>query len=189
MTSMVQFAQTIQRLNAAAPLMPSANAEPLTTDAIILMCGSRLRSLDDQIQTNLNKQEVYKQCTTNVNSMQSLLACDSQGDGVHDPNDIKRVNDALDDAIASAPEGSSVRKGLSDLKDDFKKKGAWDKGQCAAFAQRAGDLSKEINSAAELDMITVNSRMSQRQTAVQLFNNLLTALGETQKSLAASIGK
>lgn len=188
MASMVQFAQTVNRVNSVASLLPSANAEPLTQDSIVLMAGSRLRSLDDQIKTNLNKQEAYRACTSNTNAVQKLFAAGVLGDGYHDPKDLATVTKALDEAVNSAPEGQ-VKEDLKALRSDFQAKGSFTKDECSQFATRTQDIAKGINSSAELDMITVNSLMSQKQTAVQLFNNMLTAQGEALKSIAASIGK
>lgn len=46
----------------------------------------------------------------------------------------------------------------------------------------------DLNSGAELQMIGLQSLMSQRQTAVQLTTNLVQALGDQANKIAQNIG-
>ena len=50
-------------------------------------------------------------------------------------------------------------------------------------------LSKDIESRSQMNMIQLQSLMSSRQTAVQLSTNLISALGESSKAIAANIGR
>ena len=47
----------------------------------------------------------------------------------------------------------------------------------------------DLNSDSEMTMITLQSLMSQRQTAVQLTTNLVQSLGDQQNSIAKNIGQ
>jgi hypothetical protein len=50
-------------------------------------------------------------------------------------------------------------------------------------------IQADINAGTELGMIQLQSIMSQRQTALQLTTNLVQALGDQMKQIAANIGK
>lgn len=57
------------------------------------------------------------------------------------------------------------------------------------FCSSIENLQKEINSGAELGMITLQSLMSERQMAVQIATNLLQSLGDQLNKVAANIGR
>jgi hypothetical protein len=61
-------------------------------------------------------------------------------------------------------------------------------GECKAIVDSLTNVSKSMSSSAELDMMNLSSLMSQRQMAVQMCTNMISALGETQKSIAAKMG-
>jgi hypothetical protein len=50
-------------------------------------------------------------------------------------------------------------------------------------------ITKDIESASQMDMIHLQSLMSSRQTAIQLATNMISALGESSKAIAANIGR
>ncbi|MET0593810.1 MAG: hypothetical protein ABW133_13995, partial [Polyangiaceae bacterium] len=50
-------------------------------------------------------------------------------------------------------------------------------------------LQSDLNSNAELDMIHLQSLMSQRQTAIQLTTNILQSLNEQANKIVANIGR
>lgn len=50
-------------------------------------------------------------------------------------------------------------------------------------------LTKDLESASQMDMIRLQSLMSSRQTAIQLATNMISALGESSKAIAANIGR
>lgn len=50
-------------------------------------------------------------------------------------------------------------------------------------------LSKDVESSSQMNMIQLQSLMSARQTAVQLATNLISALAESSKAIAANLGK
>lgn len=56
------------------------------------------------------------------------------------------------------------------------------------FAQNLSDASSNLNSESELQMIQLQSLMSQRQTAVSLTTNLVQSLGDETSKIAENIG-
>lgn len=58
-----------------------------------------------------------------------------------------------------------------------------------AQQRRLDALVKDIGSGAQMDMINLQSLMSNRQTAVQLSTNLIQALSDSADAIAHNIGK
>jgi hypothetical protein len=55
--------------------------------------------------------------------------------------------------------------------------------------KRLDALVSDINSSAQMDMINLQSLMSNRQTAIQLTTNMLKALNDSEKQIVHNIGK
>jgi hypothetical protein len=58
-----------------------------------------------------------------------------------------------------------------------------------AQQQRLDALVKQLNAGSQLDMIELQSLMSNRQTAVQLSTNLMHALNESANGIVGNVGK
>jgi cell division protein FtsB len=56
-----------------------------------------------------------------------------------------------------------------------------------AQEHRLDAIVKDLNGSAQMDMINLQSRMSNRQTAVQLSTNLIKALGDAQREIIQNI--
>ena len=57
-----------------------------------------------------------------------------------------------------------------------------------ALYEPAQGVSSSVNSSSELEMIQLQSFMSQRQTAIQLTTNLVQSLGDQLNKIADNIG-
>ncbi len=187
----------------------------LTPDALMAYCESRLRGLDDQMHDAFARQETFRTASAALNDVQKTLQDAANGNGF-DPNDGDgpwKVMQGFDTAIKNMPPGrdrDELIKQANDFKshckqaDDYNnpanpsgKKWVYDgpllgqpngKQACSDLAEHIGDINKNASSSAELDMISLQSLMSQRQTAVQMCTNMVSALGETSKAIAQKIG-
>ncbi|HEY8041388.1 MAG TPA: hypothetical protein VIF15_16395, partial [Polyangiaceae bacterium] len=56
------------------------------------------------------------------------------------------------------------------------------------WIQELSDVQSTINQGSELQMIKLQSLMSQRQTAIQLTTNLVQSLGDQLNKIAENIG-
>ena len=56
------------------------------------------------------------------------------------------------------------------------------------FTKRLDGMQQEVSAGAELNMVSLQSLMSQRQMAIQLATNLVQSLGEMTNKIAANIG-
>lgn len=57
------------------------------------------------------------------------------------------------------------------------------------FADNVGSISSEIGNGAELEMISLQALISQRQMAVQMATNMMSKVNDTLQSQVAAIGK
>ncbi len=57
------------------------------------------------------------------------------------------------------------------------------------YVQTLSDAAGNLNSNSELEMVQLQSLMSQRQTAVSLTTNLVQSLGDQENKIADNIGK
>jgi hypothetical protein len=185
----------------------------ITPDAMMMYCASKLRGLDDQMQTQFDRQKQYRDATAAVNDLATLFndaGNTAKGMDGRDPKQgvdphtyEMQVNAAFDRALASLPADCPERQQVLDAQAKFKAgfndgvgqnpddtgwQYVFTAGQCKELGGSLEKVSKDLSSSAELDMINLNSLMSQRQTAVQMCTNMVSALGETQKAIAAKIG-
>jgi hypothetical protein len=170
-------------------------AGALTPDALMTYCATRLRGLDDQMQTQLAGQQQARDASGALNELTNKLSAlgkDDKGDGIHadDPGNKAEVARLFKEAIDKTPPGPArdmlCREHATfthDLNDNI-----MSKGDAAQMATRLGTITKELNDSAELDMISLQSLMSQRQTAIQMCTNLVAALGESTKTITQKIG-
>lgn len=186
-------------------------SQALTPDALMVYCQTRLRGIDDQVNDKFAKQQKTRDITNAVTNLQNKISeaaamNTGNGDGILEKDRAIRdeIVAAYDKAIV-ATEGTPQRDALIKERQAFlgdAGNGAADKqhvqdgggdgcmerSKLTAMADRIGQVSKEMSSSAELDMIQLQSLMSQRQTAIQICTNLISSLGETSKAIAQKIG-
>ena len=188
----------------------------LTPDALMAYCETRLRGLDDQMQSAFAEQQ-------KSNSIQKLIG-DIQGDaGVavpdhtldlsmkgntgwpNNPGDVAIVKGAYDAINAklktmdpSDPEFAALQKirdnlGSEDGNGNFTPNPSLGKsmttdGWNTMVTGALSSAAKDLSSSAELSMINLQSLMSQRQEAIQLATNLVQSLGDQANKIAENVG-
>jgi hypothetical protein len=177
----------------------------MTPDALMAYCSSRLKGIDDQMYAQFDKQQAYRNVSAALNKLQakySEQASNGQGVDWYKGDHAKTYGEIEDDwnaVMAALPTDSPERAALQAQRDKYNDSEVAGNGpeqhqwtfsaqQCTDMATSLGDVSKNISSGAELDMINLQSIMSQRQTAIQLCTNLVSALDESQKATAQKIG-
>lgn len=186
---------TIGTLTSATPVNYTG---AVSSDTLLFYCASRIHSIDDQTQLQFEKQQSYRAVTQCANSLNEKLTNianhpPDENDKVSTSKQCEEIEAVMDDAIKAAPEGSQLRATLQEKRDRFHKTnvdqcGLLSKDEVTAYATEFNDLSKQLGSSAELDMINLQSLVSQRQTAIQLVTNMMSSLNESQKAVAAKIG-
>lgn len=168
----------------------------LTPESLMLYCQTRLRGIDEQVNDAFAKQqranEDSKVLTTLINEASSL------------PGDVPTQKQAQDymnalaakyDAAAAAAKDPTIKAALAKQADncrDIANTKCSNGITAAMYKQNAGDfvssLQKDVNAGTELEMIKLQSLMSQRQSAVQVVTNLVQALGDQMNKIASNIG-
>ena len=175
-------------------------AGALTPDALMSYCSARLKDIDNQVQTAFAKQNDYRAQSEATNALQEKLAAlgASPNDGIHadDVSSRTAVEQLFQTALDACPNGSDAKDRLTTIYNGYEasmdplRGGDYTLGkdEAASIATNLGQISKDISSSAELDMIGLQSLMSQRQTAIQMTTNLVQSLGQQLNMIAQKIG-
>jgi hypothetical protein len=182
----------------------------LTPDALMAYCQSRLDTIDNQVQSefaqqNKNAQEISL-LQTSGDLFKTLSAGDQHGsidlnesaadqqvtDGKNNvQNMYNSLNNTIQEIMKTDP-NSSVLPGLQNTLSLLKSSAADDatisQTEIQGYAQTITDAASSLNSNSELQMVQLQSLMSQRQTAISLTTNLVQSLGDESK-VADNIGK
>jgi len=205
-------------VNAVSQLAPPVDMGPgyLTPDALMSYCASRLRGLDDQIQSAFAKQKLANDISGDLSALQqklnTLIGGASSLKVVHGgkaENDatIKDIAQTLLDA-ANNSKDPSVAKALADKaralvsvtgsppnctfnrdQDVLLPEKEYTSADLKSMTSDAvGEIQKDINSGSELSMINLQSLMSQRQSSVQMVTNMVQSLGDQMNKITSNIG-
>ena len=185
----------------------------LTPDALMNYCATRLRGIDNQIQTKFTKQQTANEDSKVLSALQGTLNFGNDdlivigGQGLNNDSTIKAGGQALIDA-ANRSTDPGVQKRLLELAGKLvtvsgsPPTATFNPTANVALAARTykpselaqmitqpvANLQKDMNQGTELDMMSLQSLMSQRQTAVSTVTQMLQALGEQLNKIAGNIG-
>jgi hypothetical protein len=179
----------------------------LTPDALLAYCESRLSGLDSQMRDFFNKQETANRQQAQLNQLASLYNQHSGGINMKDGNG-NATSAAMDDAtfqkqlveplqnmIDSLPDSDPLKAKLTSTLKTLTTDGGTGKDTIVSAQDITNietDLKNDVSdlsAGAELNMIQLQSIMSQRQTAIQLTTNLVQSLGDQTNKIADNIGK
>ena len=160
----------------------------LSADALLAYCRSQLNSLDATIQGYLDQQRLNiqrKKALSDVENMMKKYANVPNGEA-----QWKDYNQTFSDAIASLPPDDPVRAQLQAKWDElYPRQGQFTKEEWEGHTGDIRSMLDEVSGNAEINMIHLQSIMSQRQTAVQLTTGMLAKYDEGIKSVIANIGR
>jgi hypothetical protein len=176
-------------------VLSDPNVAALTPDALMIYLSTRLNGLDAKIQGVFQKQQDNQHVHAALNEMHRLIGNYVCSTTVKEAHSIEQST--VDELYAQIEVIRGVNPQLADkLKKDLNQDGQifadkdheyWTT-EVAATKEYLSNITKELESQSQLDMIGLQSDMSARQTAIQLATNLISALGESTKSIAANIG-
>jgi hypothetical protein len=162
-------------------------------------CEARLQSLDDQMNGIFQTQTANAATTQDVNHISTLLndlpppsAKDTSGNVAVGTQDQENIDNAYATAINSVQGNPTLLASLTADKAAFDSEcggGRLTADQVSSLTGNLKNDAADLNSDSEMTMITLQSLMSQRQTAVQLTTNLVQSLGDQQNSIAKNIGQ
>jgi len=188
----------------------------LTPDTLMAYCQSRLNSIDSQVESSFNQQSAYNQERSDISD--ALQVLQSNPSGTTDPATCRQMEQTIEDLVtkikAIDPNSPSIPK-LEQLHDNMMATGSGpytdsngtqhtfytgnitgrndqdnDIGadEMNGFIKTLSGVNDDLNSNSELQMIQLQSLMSQRQTAIQLTTNLVQSLGDQTDKIAENIG-
>jgi hypothetical protein len=168
----------------------------LTPDALLAYCQAQLGGLDGQITDYENAQKAQLAEKAAIQNAEVVFK-QFGSKGPQNQEQWDKCENALSDAANSLPAGDPVRQQLLDYKTSLEKQyckgvsdnphypgdGEW-QGNCDALDNMANHVSSE----AELQMIELQSLVSQRATAIQLTTNLMSTMNQSTKDVVSKIG-
>jgi len=198
----------------------TTDAAYLTPDALMAYCESRLRSIDGQIQSGMDKQNTNNAEQQLIGELNTTLqgyaanGTTQPGSSANAKNDGQcvQIEQKFDEVIArirTMDPNSPLISQLEKIHDNIMATGTQVPGMQGFYgtpdgavssdgqinAQEIGTfindlqgVSSSVNSSSELEMIQLQSFMSQRQTAIQLTTNLVQSLGDQLNKIADNIG-
>ena len=185
-------------VDATAPAT-DPNALSLSPDALMAYCQSRLSSLDSQMSGIFTSQEKNAKVTQDLNQVASAINALPGPDGgtpakvALSADQINQLQAAYATAVSDAG-GPNTELGASLTRDakTFPPAGSGDTSmsadQVSQESQSLKGYSSDLNSNSELTMISLQSLMSQLQTAVQLTTNLVQSLDQQASDITKNVG-
>ena len=165
----------------------------LTPDALMAYCQSRLDSIDSQVQSSFDQQNKnaseISQIQDVANTFKTYSTANQSGANLADMQ--KRLTDLVNQIQGTDP-NSAALPGLKDTLAQLNSTAQDDlvvTTETEGFAQNITDSANDLNSGSELQMVQLQSLMSQRQTAISLTTNLVQSLGDQENKIADNIGK
>ena len=170
----------------------------LTPEAMMIYLSARLSSIDAEIQELFDKQQLLEKLKEPLHAIQNVLA-GADGKAVPISNEQAQLlveqlelvrdldqgtfDDILDQLQAAGIDVSvNDRGGISVAFED----GVLTARQAEAFRGIIDGASKTLDSSAQLEMIKLQSLMSQRQTLIQMSSNIVASLGKSDEAIAAN---
>lgn len=174
---------------------------PLTPEALLLFCNSRLRDLDTAIRSKMQKQTDKVHLQNAVSEVQSMITA---GDGnvnadagiAYENTELsKSINGKIDEAIkaAYAQGDTSMATSLESVRNIFNAGGPHDvkvsKEEVKTMSQTLESALSASHSGAEISMIELQSLVSQRATALQLTTGMMNSVNEGAKAIVGNVGR
>lgn len=193
MASMVQGALAIYKAKEAVSITPGVDVAygALTPETLIAYCASKMRGIDTQIQQCFAKQQARNAKSQVLSDLQSKLSNYKTG-FQNDPKARAEIEAALANAKTALVDDPSLAEQIDKLNTAFEAtmNDDWASStEMEGYMSSVQSIQQGINQEGELEMLQMQSMMSQRQQAVQLCTNMIQGLGQTAQAVAANIGK
>jgi hypothetical protein len=184
------------RLDAGTYEVGGMMPEGLSPEGLMIYLQTRMTGLDDQIDRIFEKQKKIEAIRKELQAIQIELdrvTTDPNNPGalIHTPGfkeavmtHINAIRE-IDPTLANALEADLLKEGNALWCNDDH----YFSPEIETGTKTIDGIMKQLEASAQLEMITLQSLMSSRQTAVQLSTNLISALGETSRSIVANVGK
>jgi hypothetical protein len=200
-----------QSITSSSTIFSSGIVSPdhLTPDGMVIYLQTRLGSLDDQINTIMNKQKASESARKALQAIQNEMAnVGEEGGTVNLDVYAKTLNDitqsmgpkAAAELLASFPQSIQDQLELTPATNDASGPNVdvyqatsdtvkLSKEDVTATKTYIENAIKDVESGSELEMIKLQSLMSARNTAISLATNMMSAIGKGAEAIVGNIGR
>jgi hypothetical protein len=168
-------------------------AAGLTPDALVAYCSVQLNGIDNEINQ-------YEQKQMSALSEKNAVEAAEKAMNLHSPPQNQEQWDQMVDGIRSAeaqlPADDPVRAQLEKQVDDIQNKYCQglasdphypSEGEWSADVSAMKDVEGNVSGQAEIQMIQLQSLVSQRATVVQLTTNMMSTMTQSEQAVAQKI--
>jgi hypothetical protein len=167
---------------AGPPILPY-----LTPDAMLVYCQSRLSGINQQCREIMTRQEKNAKTQGALGDLLSSLYNHQEGTA-DKPGADQTLEAAYDRAIGAVGRDTPLGTQLAKDREQWLRGGDVSKEEMGSLINATKNHQSQLNSAAEIDMIHLQSLLSQRQTAIQLTTNIVQSLNDQANKIVANIG-
>jgi hypothetical protein len=189
----------------------------LTPDALMTYCEARLNSIGDQVNTIFSSQELRNSETTATQTVIQAFQANLAGVN-NDPATCTAIETSLQNLIVHLKATDPDCPGLGALEQTYNNvlfSGTGPTGdlkyqdpdlypahqatpspdqtysdtEMQGYVSNLQSFVSGLNSDSELQMVQLQSLMSQRQTAIELTTNLVQSLGDQSEKIAENVGR
>jgi hypothetical protein len=165
-------------------------------ESIYEYCESRLNSINGQAQQLFTEQQNnqaaiqdIQDCANYFKNYSTANQDNSQGNLTALEGELESTMQKVGDTVGEdSPAYAQLQSTLTQLKatdgDDLATNT-----ELTSFSDNIGDAASDLNSDSELQMVQLQSLMSQRETAITLTTNLIQSIGDEENKVADNIGK
>ena len=185
----------------------------LTPESLLAYCAMKLRDLDGQVQVAFASQKQRGAMSEKLSALQSGLenAKEIPDPGAFEGDEriamqtvhgdaVTKIEKLYNEAVKAAGGAESeLGSKLAGMRDQFlaNAKGQAfdgdapnvDPTELQGFAKDISRVQADLNNEGEIEMIQLQSLMSNRQQAIQMCTNMISGLGQSSMSIAQNIGK
>lgn len=187
-------ATTRARASAVSNLLPAHGYSP---EALLLYCRTRMSDFDGQIDQAMARQHANagkSKALSDLSAVLHLYPALPNGGPEHAAA-YTAIRAAFDDAIArcggpGTAEGAKLRETFEAFHrtahpEDTSTDAPWavNENEMSGFTQSVSDLQKSLNAGAEIEMMQLQSVVSQRSTFLQFVSSQLQSLDQTAKAI------
>lgn len=179
---------------------------PLTAEGLMAYCAMKLRDLDKQVQTAFASQKERNHLGKALADLTEALNLKSNGipkdTELHKAGQVD-IEAAYDKAILEVGGiGTDLGSKLAAEKEKFTKTATGQgpstskqdeadvsPSEMAKFAESVGSMQSTLNRDGEMQMIQLQSIMSQRQQALQMCTNMIQGVNQSAMGIVQNVGK
>ena len=165
----------------------------LTPDGLVLYLQSQLGDIDAKIDGFMAKQKLIQAQRKELNAIATVLSgveVPVEKDGKFVASNMDSADkETLQEAWGTLQSDLPLDKKTMKLIDDAARTKFDSPEELKKFQSAIDNAIKDLESSASLDMIQLQSCVSQRNTAISLATNLMSAVGKGEESIAGNIGR